>query len=425
MNKLILLSVILAGLIYCDRTLTKNDNVPVELITLENLSEIPPLPAIDNYGFRIGEFSVIKGKIKRNENLYLILREFDVSREVIHNIQVQAVGKVDLRKMIPGQKYRIYQKDGRTAGFVWHQSIVDYITFRWSEDGEDIEITNGAIELRSVEKTFSGVIKTSLYDAISNGGASRHLGQHLADIYAWEIDFFSLRMGDSFKVIFDELYADDEFFNIRQIKAAEFTHRGQVFKAYYFDNGERFGFFDEHGNSLEKALLKAPFKYNQRVSSGFSRNRMHPILNQRRPHYGVDYAARPGTPVLSVGDGIVTEARYRGGNGNIVQIRHNSTYKTAYLHLQRFANGIKPGVQVRQGDIIGYVGSTGLATGPHLCYRLYKNNNPVNSLRLELPSSDALEEEYLEEFYAVQLMWDNRLNEIDSYEQLAHQQIAP
>jgi len=393
------------------------EKIPVQQITLENYKEIPPLPAFDKHGFKVNTYSTAKYRIKRNENLHLILSDFGVSQEMIHKIQIEAVGKANLKKMIPGQKYILYKQDNTTIGFVWYQNPVDYITIKW-KDGE-VEMGNGSLELTLKENSFSGIIKTSLYDAITIEEASMYLGQGIADVYAWEIDFFSLRKGDSFKVIYEEIYAGDEFYNIGRIKAAQFTHRGNEYKAYYFEDGDRSGFFDENGNSLEKDLLKAPFKYSQRVSSGFSRNRMHPILNQRRPHYGVDYAARPGTPILAVGDGIVTEAQFRGGNGNIVQIRHNGTYKTAYLHMRRFANGIKPGVQVKQGQVIGYVGSSGLATGPHLCYRLYKNSQPVNSLNLDLPSSDALDEKDLSEFNERKAQLDEKLEGIDASEKLA------
>lgn len=410
----VLLCLLILG---CNRSFDL-EKIPVQLITIENFNEIPPLPALDKHGFEIGEYSIEEKRIKRNENLHLILSKNGVSPEMIYQIQREAVGVVDLRKMIPGQKFYLYKPGEAAAGFVWYQSPVDFVTMKWT--GEKIEINRDAVELTAKEKSFSGSIKTSLYDAINDGGASRLLGQSIADVYAWEIDFFSLRKGDSFKVIYDELYAGDELYGAGRVKAAQFTHRGIEYKAYYFENDEVSGFYDENGNSIEKALLKAPFKYSQRVSSGFSHNRLHPILNQRRPHYGVDYAARPGTPILAVGDGTVTEAQYRGGNGNIVQIRHNSTYKTAYLHMQRFADGIKPGVRVKQGQVIGYVGSSGLATGPHLCYRLYKNSQPVNSLNLQLPSSDALEDIHLGEFMRMKETMDKKLEEIDAGDKLAY-----
>ncbi len=257
----------------------------------------------------------------------------------------------------------------------------------------------------------SGIIEHSLYETIMEQEESQLLGSKLANIYAWQIDFFSLRRGDHFKVVYEEQYAGEEYIGIGDVKAAEFQHQGTVYKAFYFDNSDRKGFFDEEGNSLEKALLKAPFQYNQRISSGFTNNRFHPILKRNRPHHGTDYAARVGTPILAVGDGVVTEARHRGGNGNIVQIRHNNTYKSAYLHMNGFASGVRRGANVEQGQVIGYVGQTGLATGPHLCYRLYINDKPVNSVKVDLPASESLDEKYMDDF----------LQNIQRYEDLLDQ----
>jgi len=417
MQKIVITALTVLMIAGC-REFIEKGQINTHLVTLENLNEIPPLPAYDLYGFEKGIYHIEELTVKRYQTFNQILSEFDVSDLMIYEIQKEAARHADLRKLIPGQKILVYFRDNEASGLVWHHSQVDFLRVKWNSE---ITIDTGSMPLQPVERSFSGVIESSLYETIRDGGATRDLGHAIADIYAWEIDFFSLRKGDSFKVIYDELYAGDKVYSTGRVKAAEFVHRGEVYKAYFFDSGERSGWFDEEGNSLQKALLKAPFKYSQRVSSGFSRNRLHPILNQRRPHYGVDYAARPGTPVLAVGDGIVTEARYRGGNGNIAQVRHNNTYKTAYLHLQNFAKGIKPGAKVKQGQVIGYVGSTGLATGPHLCYRLYKNSQPVNSLRLELPSSDALEDYYMTEFNRQKSILDQKLNQIHKYDRLVLQ----
>jgi murein DD-endopeptidase MepM/ murein hydrolase activator NlpD len=220
----------------------------------------------------------------------------------------------------------------------------------------------------------------------------------MANIFAWQINFFGLRPGDSYKVLYDKQFIGDNYYGIGDVKAARFSHRGETYEAYRFTNGDVDGYFNEKGESVEKALLQAPFKFSQRVSSNFSRSRYHPILKKRVPHTGVDYAAPPGTPILAVGDGTVTEARYRGANGNIVKITHNSTYKTAYLHLSGFARGINRGVKVEQGQVIGYVGSTGRATGPHLHYSLYKNDRAVNSRTVDLPSSEAVPDSLMDVF---------------------------
>jgi len=206
----------------------------------------------------------------------------------------------------------------------------------------------------------------------------------LSEIYAWSIDFFGLQKGDTFRVIYEEMFIDGKSLGTGRIFGASFSGYGASVYAIPFEQGGREGFFDADGNSLRKAFLKAPLQFS-RVTSRFSSSRLHPILRIRRPHYGVDYAAPVGTPVHAVGDGRVTRASHEGGSGKMISIVHNSVYSTSYLHLSRFASGIAPGVYVKQGDIIGYVGSTGLSTGPHLDFRFYKNGSPVDPLRVEAP----------------------------------------
>ncbi|MFU8811406.1 MAG: peptidoglycan DD-metalloendopeptidase family protein [Balneolaceae bacterium] len=386
------------------------------LITLENVSEIVPQPQRDLYGFQANTTHFEEFTVRRNESLYLILRRFDVSPQFIHEIQQHARGVVSLNRILPGQTYRIYfDTDDKPIAFVWRQSGLQYATISLTEPS-DISLSELPLERRTVE--HAGLIRSSLYETVRDQGASPMLVNELAAMFAWEIDFFSLRQGDHFKVIYEELYAAGEFVGVGDIKAAEFQHRGRPIRGFYYENDFRRGYFDEEGNSLEKDLLKAPFRYSQRISSSFSRNRFHPILRENRPHHGTDYAAPTGTPILAVGDGVVTEAQRRGGNGNIVQIRHNNSYRTAYLHLNGFGPGIRKGATVKQGQIIGYVGSTGLATGPHLCYRLYVNDQPVNSVTADLPASESLESEFIDSFQTLVLRYSDWLDELPLGEQV-------
>lgn len=383
-------------------TISFNDQ---NIVTVQNLEEIPPTPAIDSYGFEEYRYDVVESRIERNESLYIVLSRHGVSPETIHQIQLEARGVVNLNRMIPGQRYRIYKEDNIASAFVWRRSSTEYSVIRW-EDG--IEIHNRTIPVEVRISTVSGTIRSSLANAISNEGVSQRLVVELANIYAWTVDFYGLRVGDQFSAVYEDRFVEGEYVGIGRIKAAEFEHRGNLRKAYYFDNGIQDGYFDEEGNSMRRAMMRVPFEYNPRISSSFSHNRLHPILNQRRPHYGTDYAAPTGTPILAAGDGVVTEAQRRGGNGNIVQIRHNSVYKTAYLHLSRFASGIRAGTEVKQGQVIGYVGQTGLATGPHLCYRLYKNNSPINSVTYDFPPSEGLNPDFMDQY----LQEIARLNEM-------------
>src|SRR5690554_2383375 len=257
-----------------------------------------------------------------------------------------------------------------------------------------------------------GVITSSMWNAIVGAGAPALLALKLSDVYAWQIDFFDVKEGDSFRVMYDAAYINDtSMVDIAHIGGAVFTHRGEKFRAIPFQQDSVREYFDESGNSLRKEFLKAPLDFI-RISSRFSNARFHPVLKRYRPHHGVDYAAPTGTPVKTIGDGVVIERAYQGGGaGNYVKIRHNSTYTTTYMHLSRFASGIQKGKTVRQGEVIGYVGSTGLSTGPHLDFRVHKNNQPINPLTMESPPSLPVKPELLDSF---RLVHERVLQEMDS-----------
>jgi len=221
---------------------------------------------------------------------------------------------------------------------------------------------------------------------------SIRLAIELSEIFAWTIDFFGIQQGDRYKVIYEESFVDSNSLGIDKITGAWIYHNENDFWAIPFVQDSVRSFFDEKGNSLRKAFLKAPLRFS-RISSGFSHSRFHPVLKIRRPHHGVDYAAATGTPVHTVGDGVITKVGYqKNGGGNYVKIKHNSVYSTTYMHLSGFGKGVRQGVYVKQGDIIGYVGSSGLATGPHLDFRFYKNGSAVNPLKVEAPPVEPVHE---------------------------------
>ena len=257
-----------------------------------------------------------------------------------------------------------------------------------------------------------GVITSSMWNAIVGAGAPALLALKLSDVYAWQIDFFDVKEGDSFRVMYDVAYINDtSMVDVANIEGAVFTHRGEKYRAIPFQQDSVREYFDESGNSLRKEFLKAPLDFI-RISSRFSNARFHPILKRYRPHHGVDYAAPTGTPVKTIGDGVVIERAYQGGGaGNYVKVRHNSIYTTTYMHLSRFASGIQKGATVKQGQVIGYVGSTGLSTGPHLDFRVHKNNQPVNPLTIDSPPCEPVKPELLDSFRLVQ---EQVLTELDS-----------
>ncbi len=367
-------------------------------------------PTFDKFGIPTDSVEVQDYIVKRNESLYLILDKFDFSPQEIYSITQEAGDIIDFNQIKPGQKYRAYISADSTkdvSHILLQNNPLEYVVLDWQQDS--LQIYKAARPLTSKTVAAYGKIENSLYQTISSQGGSRLLANRMANIFAWQINFFGLRPGDSFKVLYEKHFIGDNYYGIGDVKVAKFTHRGEIYRAYKFEHEGVDGYFTEDGESVQKALLQAPFKFSQRVSSNFSRSRYHPILKKRVPHTGVDYAAPPGTPILAVGDGTVTEARYRGANGNIVKITHNSTYRTAYLHLRGFARGIRPGVKVEQGEVIGYVGSTGRATGPHLHYSLYKNDRPVNSRTVDLPSSEAVPDSLMGVFAGVRDSLDRQL----------------
>lgn len=371
-----------------------NDHLSIDVpsVYLETLVEIKEQPALDAYGFVKKKEVVTENRVKRNESLYVILRALDVTPQEIQVIERESQGKFSSRRIRAGQRYLAFvdEESSSLNRLILHNDLLNYVVINLEND---IEVLTGKKDITTKLTETSGVITSSLYEALLDSGDDPLLGNKLSEIFGWQIDFFRIYENDSYKVIYEQQFVDDKPYGVGKILAAEFYHKGKTFDAFYFESNDRAGYFDRIGNGVQKALLKAPFTYSQRVSSNFSHSRFHPVLKRNMPHYGVDYAAPLGTPVISVGDGVVIESRNRGPNGNIVKIQHNSTYMTAYLHLNGFASGIKQGVRVKQGQVIGYVGRTGRVTGVHLDYRIYKNDQPVNPLTVDLPPSKAITKE--------------------------------
>jgi murein DD-endopeptidase MepM/ murein hydrolase activator NlpD len=373
----------------------------------EPLSSLPELPdtlsvskpdtTVFMYGIPSDSFNLLTGHIKRNGFLSSILLEHGIKMEEIDKVIRNSVSVFDVRKIRSGNNYTLFCKKDSTARASYLVYEHDPTTCYVFSFNDSLNITPYRKEIKSVIKYASATIETSLWDAMIEGGMQPWLVSELSDIFAWSIDFFGLQKGDSFKVIYEEMSIDDKPLGVGKIYGAQFSGSGSLIYAVPLIQDGKESFFDGEGNSLQKAFLKAPLKYS-RVSSRFSGSRMHPILRIRRPHYGVDYAAPIGTPVLAIGDGRVTQARIESGSGRVVRIVHNSIYSTAYLHLSRFGEKIAPGAIVKQGDIIGYVGSSGLSTGPHLDFRFYKGGSPVDPLKVEAPPVEPVSEANKEKF---------------------------
>ncbi|MCF6268808.1 MAG: peptidoglycan DD-metalloendopeptidase family protein [Melioribacteraceae bacterium] len=350
-----------------------------------------PMPNI--YGLFTDTLKVFEGVVKKNETLTDILLPHNISYKTISKIAEIAKEKFNVRKINSGKKYKIYSQIDSVETvhyFVYESSPVNFAIINFTDSV--ITISTGAKEIELRERTASGIITNSLYMTLKNQKISDLLALKMAEVYAWQIDFYHVQEGDNFKVIFEEKFIDGEFVGVGDIKSAYFQHRKNNFYAFYYEQNGDGEYFDEEGNSLRKAFLKSPLKFG-RMTSSFSRRRFHPVLHKFKAHLGTDYAAPSGTPIHATGDGVVIEARYKRSNGNYVKIRHNGTFMTQYLHMSKIANGIRTGVAVKQDQVIGFVGMTGLATGPHVCYRFWKNGEQVNHRREKVKSSNPIAKE--------------------------------
>ncbi|MCX6228985.1 MAG: peptidoglycan DD-metalloendopeptidase family protein [Bacteroidia bacterium] len=350
------------------------------------------------YGFRADSFHIEENRVSQNQNLSDILNETGVSGSTIDQLAKNSVTVFDVRRMKAGNRYSLfYSKDlsRKPLYLVYENNNIDYYVYSLTGS---LLVTAGKHVVTSKRQTASGIITSSLWNAMKASNISPLLAVQLSDIYAWTIDFFAIQKGDQFTVIYDEDFVNGESIGLGKIYSASFSQGGVVFYAIRFAQDDEVSYFDQKGNSLRKSFLKAPLKFSH-ISSRFSNNRMHPILRIVRPHHGVDYAAATGTPVYTIGDGTITQKSYQAtGGGNMVKIRHNSVYETSYMHLSKYASGLKVGARVRQGEVIGYVGATGLASGPHLDFRVYMGGSPVDPLTIKSPPAEPVKPQHLPRF---------------------------
>lgn len=364
------------------------------------------------YGLVIDSMVVIEDKIKRNQNISEILSKHNISSEAIFKLANLSREVFDVRKIAANKKYTLIcdQDSLKTAkAFVYEHNPLEYVVFNLRDS---ISVEKKQREVKIVEKGVSGVIESNLSLTMSALGLPHQLTNDFVDVFAWQLDFFRLQKGDKFKVIFEDKIVDGQSVGIGAIKAIYFQHFGNDYYAFHFDQGSGTDYFDEQGNSLRKALLRYPLEFT-RISSRYSGNRYHPVQKRWKAHKGTDFAAPKGTPIRSVGDGIVVEAQYKSANGNYVKIKHNSTYTTQYLHMSKIASGVKPGTRVRQNQTIGYVGSTGLATGNHLCYRFWKNGVQIDALAVDLPPSEPIDKDKMMDYSIKRNVLINKLDQIE------------
>ncbi len=364
------------------------------------------------YGFALDTFLVHEGIIQPNEFLGALLQNQGLSPEEIGQVVENAKGIFDIKLLRAGKPYTILAKAGKEKPdyFIYEPSVYVYYVF----DLKTQSVRRVDRPIQKELKTAQGTIESSLWNAMTGQGLDYALAAKMEDALQWSVDFHHLQKGDRFELLYEQEYIDGKPVGIGRLHLARYQTADNDFYAIWYDKNEKLqGYYDLEGRPMNKGFLKAPVKFS-RISSRFNPSRLHPILKRRRPHLGTDYAAPYGTPIYAVGNGVVIEARYSKGGGNMVKIKHDKHYTTRYLHMQRFAQGIHSGVAVKQGQLIGYVGSTGLATGPHVHFEFLKDGKAVDHTKLQFPPPDPLPEEELPEFFKLRDKYLEALHALDN-----------
>ncbi|MDO6491123.1 MULTISPECIES: peptidoglycan DD-metalloendopeptidase family protein [unclassified Cellulophaga] len=369
-----------------DSKVKDHDNLP-EVITIEK-----PVVAME-YGFNLDDFTVLQDTIRSGDSFGELMTNNKVDYPKIFKISEEYKDSFDVRRIRVGKPYVILKSKDTTETAQYFIYENDRINYTVVDLRDSVNVYKKKKKVTYVEREASGIISTSLSEAILAQGIDYNVTNNLSEIYAWSIDFFRLQKGDKFKVIYKERYINDTIYaGAEPIEAAYFEHNGKPFYAFEYvtDSLKQIAdYYDHEANNLRRAFLKAPIKFNYRISSRYNLTRRIKYYGYKvRPHKGTDYAAAIGTPIIATANGTVVESTRRGGNGKFVKIKHNGTYSTQYLHMKN--QNVKKGDYVLQGDVIGWVGMTGNSGGPHVCYRFWKNGRQVDPLKEKLPTAEAI-----------------------------------
>ncbi|MFA5574683.1 MAG: M23 family metallopeptidase [Brumimicrobium sp.] len=371
------------------------------------------------FGFDLDYYDHDRDTVKSGMTWSDLFSPFDVSTYVI-NTTVERLkdSLINLKYLVAGRTFVTFKhKEEGKGHIVYEPDPFSYITFEIENDSIEVIRKNKPIEIN--ERTVTGIIEPNsnlsveMSKNFDSYSMTAELASYLEGIYAWSIDFFRLQPNDKFIIVYDEKSVDGKAYGVEDVKYAWFEHSGQGLYAFYYKDSlqDISGWYNENGEEMKRPFLKAPVQYS-RISSSFNLGRFHPVLKRKKAHLGTDYAAPTGTPIYSTADGTITKAGYTGGNGNYVKVRHNKTYETQYLHMSRIKEGIRPGVFVKQGDVIGYVGQTGLATGPHVCYRFWKNGKQIDPRSEKFPKSEPMKEEAIPQYLEFISPYKAKMDEI-------------
>jgi murein DD-endopeptidase MepM/ murein hydrolase activator NlpD len=369
-------------------------------------------PEIKRWGFSLNTYQLTENTLRSGDVLGEILMRQGLTYPQVAALVEASKGVFNINSMRAGKTLFFLKQaqEAHATQMVYEPSPYEYVVFSLTEPFQ-VNVVKRDVKTEIV--AASGVLETSFWQALTNNGLNDELADGMIDVLASSVDFYHQRQGDRFKVVYEQHFVEGVAVGTGKIIAAMYEREGKSFYAFNYEKeGEKVDYFDFDGRPAKKAFLKSPVKFS-RISSRFNLHRLHPILGYRKAHLGTDYAAPYGTPIIAVAEGVVEEATRRGGNGNFVKIRHDGTYETQYLHMQGFARGIRSGTRVAQGQTIGYVGATGLATGPHCCFRFWKNGREVDHLRLNLPQPQPITGETLQQFMVVRDQLLQMLNGVE------------
>ena len=363
------------------------------------------------YGINIDSMSIKTEKINWGQSFSNILSRYGVSNNIIFEATKKSKPLFNLKKLKKGKEYTLLfnHNSKKPSYFIYEPNDYTYLVYHL-DDSVVIRKEDKSISL--IEKVAVGTIESSLYETIEKNSLPIDLVYLLIDVFAWQVDFYRIQKGDKFKVVYLEEKINEKTIGIKEIKAAYFYHNDMDHYAFKYDQGQGIDYFDENGNNLRKTFLRSPLNYS-RISSRYTRKRYHTILKRYRSHLGTDYVAPKGTPIRSVADGIVIEAKKNRANGIYIKIKHNDKYSTQYLHMSKFAKNIKIGKKIVQGQTIGYVGSTGLATGPHVCFRFWKNGTQVDPYKQnDLPPGEPISKQHINSFMYLKYKYLNQIEKV-------------
>lgn len=390
----------------------------------ENCDEPELTTTVSNqlYGYAIDDYEVVLDTVRSGDTFGKLMDNFGVSAGQVYQIVEKVKDTFDVRQLRAGRPFTLLRsKDSlnKPQVFIYHPNRIDYVVI---DMRDSIQCYRDKLPVTTKRRTVTGVINSSLSQAMTDQGLSQNLVHELSSIYQWTVDFFRLQKGDHFKIIYNENYINDTtFVGIENVEATLLNHYNRPYYAFRFTTDSLTGtadYYDEKANTLRSFFLKAPLNYT-RISSRYSLNRFHPVQKKWKAHLGTDYAAPHGTPIMATANGVVERSGYNSGNGNYVKIKHNDTYSTQYLHMSKRA--VKVGDRVKQGDIIGYVGSTGLATGPHVCYRFWYNGKQVDPYAIDLPAAEPIKEELKESYFSFIQSLKEEIDQIGEPENYVYQ----